>query len=356
MYKVLGVVEDKFLVSEDGGSKEIVSAEELVLGISYGQEFDGCEYGPKGLKVWFEGQEPYDVEVEVWKPVVYRRKYDGVLLTSDSYVVSNLGRVKSLERRDVIGRLVREKILSQTACARSGRNSAYRCVTLSFIDGGQRFLTHVLVCLAYLPNSNNLPVINHKDENPSNNSVYNLEWCTYAYNNTYGSRIERLVLTMSDSVRQYSYDGEFIGEFVTAVEAAKSCGSSAGLIRSCCYSRGRRSTGGFIWRYSSSDELFDLSKEDRAKAVSRKKPIYMNGIRQYSLSEDFIAEYASLKDAAKGSGATVSSICGCVRGWSKTSYGYLWRYIANDDLADRPENAKAIEEFRKKNGGAINGT
>lgn len=44
---------------------------------------------------------------------------------------------------------------------------------------------HRLVAMAYIPNPNNYPIINHKDLNPKNNNVDNLEWCTYSYNTHY---------------------------------------------------------------------------------------------------------------------------------------------------------------------------
>lgn len=59
----------------------------------------------------------------------------------------------------------------------------------------QSYYVHRLVAMAFLPNPNNLPCINHKNENKADNNVNNLEWCSYAYNNNYGTRSLRQTQT-----------------------------------------------------------------------------------------------------------------------------------------------------------------
>lgn len=52
----------------------------------------------------------------------------------------------------------------------------------------KKFRIHRLVCESFISNPNNHPIINHKDEDKTNNVVENLEWCDYSYNNTYNNK------------------------------------------------------------------------------------------------------------------------------------------------------------------------
>lgn len=105
---------------------------------------------------------------EKWKDI---KGYEGL------YQVSDLGRVRSLDREDRLGRFKLGKI---KAPCDNGRG--YLCVNLKKDSKQKNKSVHRLVAEAFLPNPDNLPEINHKDGNKANNQVSNLEWCTRSEN------------------------------------------------------------------------------------------------------------------------------------------------------------------------------
>ena len=125
----------------------------------------------------------YDLTKEIWKPVV---GYEGF------YEVSNLGRVRSVERT---ARFVSQKGQECTRRVRArqmhctvGKKSNRVSVMLSKCGVKKRVSVHRLVGMAFVPNPNpkEFTEINHIDENPQNNKADNLEWCNRRYNMTYG--------------------------------------------------------------------------------------------------------------------------------------------------------------------------
>lgn len=185
---------------------------------------------------------------EIWKDI---NRYEGL------YQVSNFGRMRSLGNGNSNNSKVRILKVSKNRCG-------YLCVCLCK-DGKQKtFKLHRLVAETFLPNPLNLPQVNHKDEDKTNNFVGtpendykdgNLEWCDNKYNSNYGTRNKRIsksqsgVLNTKKSkpVLQYSLDGTFIREYPSASECGRN-GFNQGLVSTCC--RGECSQAyGFIWKY-----------------------------------------------------------------------------------------------------------
>lgn len=176
-------------------------------------------------------------ENEIWKDIA---GYDGL------YQVSNLGRVKSVLRIVQNGnkqRRVDERIMIPVKT-----KGGYIRVTLKDHGRNKTKTIHRLVAEAFIPNKSNLPQINHKDEDKTNNKVENLEWCTAQYNSTYGTRISRLATKLSKPVIQYSMDGKIESEFPSVKIAAESLNVSSSSIYTCVL--GVHPTAyGYRWAY-----------------------------------------------------------------------------------------------------------
>lgn len=122
---------------------------------------------------------------EIWKPVV---GYEGL------YEVSNLGKIRNIK-------LNKYKSPTKTS-------NGYMRIGLNKNGDGKLFFVHRLVADAFLSNPDNLPCINHKDEDKTNNSVDNLEWCDWLYNNNYGTMKERMIQTKID---KGIYNQKYVG-------------------------------------------------------------------------------------------------------------------------------------------------
>lgn len=151
--------------------------------------------------------------MENWKDI---ENYEGL------YQISDKGRVRNSRS----GRILIQKI-------RKKNSNAYHLIVLSKDNVKKCHQVHRLVAKAFLPNPNNLPCVNHKDENGENNNVENLEWCTHKYNTNYGTCIKRFSEKNKKPILQIK-DGTVINEFTSAVEAFEKYGFNRPSISQCC--------------------------------------------------------------------------------------------------------------------------
>ena len=175
---------------------------------------------------------------EEWRDVV---GYEG------RYQVSSMGRVKSLERKDCLGRTIKERILKPSP-------TKYGYLVVSLYAGGKtkNVTVHRLVCEAFHENPDNKPQINHLNEDKTDNRACNLEWCTCKQNINHGSRNERaakgIAKALSKSLGQYTRDGDLVKVWPSTIEVQRQTGFSRGNISQVA--NGKLKTAyGFIWKY-----------------------------------------------------------------------------------------------------------
>ena len=164
---------------------------------------------------------------EIWKDVL---DYEGL------YQVSNFGRVKS-----------NWKILSP---ADNGNGYKHIVLTKNGIQTDK--LVHRLVAEAFLPNPDNLPCVNHKDENKSNNFIENLEWCSHKYNLYYGNALKKMTKQVRKKCGKKIYKCSLDGTPIMGYKSVRDAAYENNLkpTNICNALKGRTKTaGGFIWCY-----------------------------------------------------------------------------------------------------------
>jgi hypothetical protein len=184
------------------------------------------------------------MENEIWKDI---EGYEGI------YQVSNLGRVRSLDytvtKKDGTVQTYKGKVFSMTL-----NTTGYPYVSFRMGSSKRKSLTvHRLVAQAFIPNPNNLPEVNHRNEDKTDNRVENIEWCDRKYNMQYGTRNDR----QKEKIERHSVDqldkyGNLLNTYPSIKEAARIVGiRHPECITKCC-TGDRMTAGGYRWRYSKS--------------------------------------------------------------------------------------------------------
>ena len=141
------------------------------------------------------------------------------------YSISNYGRL----RNDITGNILKGGF----------DKNGYRQATICYNNKQYNRRICRLVAIAFLPNPDNLPMVNHKDENKQNDYVNNLEWCNATYNNNYGNRSQQTRKRVECIETGIEYDGLRVAE--------RECGIQHALISKAC--RFGVTAGGLHWRY-----------------------------------------------------------------------------------------------------------
>lgn len=166
--------------------------------------------------------------MEIYKEI---EGYEGI------YQVSNYGNVKSLGN----DKTRKEKVLKPQK-----HNYGYLMVSLNKQGKHKLHFVHRLVAEAFIDNPNNYEEVNHKDEDKTNNSVINLEWCTRLYNHNYGTINQRIAESRSKPVICLE-TGKI---YPSLKEVQRQLGFSQGNISNVC--NGKQQTAyGFHWKYVS---------------------------------------------------------------------------------------------------------
>ena len=174
------------------------------------------------------------LENEVWKDIPSLK---------GRYQASNMGRIKRIASGKI-----REHILKQF------RVGEYMSVGPSVNNVRVQRRVHRLVAMAFIPNPNNLPEVNHKNEDKTDNKVENLDYCDRAYNCNYGTRNKKIAEKLKNNHGNKSVIGinKITGltlEFDSAREAERVLGINNGNIIGCCKGK-KKSAGGFQWYYA----------------------------------------------------------------------------------------------------------
>ena len=178
-----------------------------------------------------------DLPNEIWKDI---KGYEGL------YQVSNYGRVKSFTRNTIRTHILKCNV----------KKNGYIYITL-YNNGYKYYRLHRLVAETFIPNPNNYPCINHKDENKQNNKIDNLEWCTWKYNANYGTRNQRVINKHIKKVCQYDLNENCIKIWDSLSSIGEELGYCISHISQCC--NGKRYTAHkYIWKYMEDDNGMEI--------------------------------------------------------------------------------------------------
>ena len=186
---------------------------------------------------------------------LYEITTKGVIYRKREIYINNLGNKCIRKRREIASR----------------NNHGRRVVTLCKNGKPKDHFVHRLVAETYIPKPNNYLMVNHKDENPMNNSLDNLEWCDNSYNQNYGTCPQRKAKSEPNRepvVKIISDKHIIIYERSRYAEKIVNVDHSA-IRRACADTTGNRYCKGFLWRFPTLIERvrFNSSKKRELEII-----------------------------------------------------------------------------------------
>lgn len=162
--------------------------------------------------------------------------------------------------------------------------------------------------------------------------------------------------SIKKKVLQFTLSGHFVREWDSIVEAEEAMAVAKPGIRSCCYGTYRQSCG-YMWRFRDDFDVIpdkidpvrpviqrpfpNLTPEQKEKAKKVHFEKYAQAVYQFKFDGSFVAEYPSIRDAAKAINGDAATVCNACRNTKvKSAYGYLWRY-----KKEIPYPEKGIEPY-----------
>lgn len=197
---------------------------------------DGCKYD-NGAECDQDGRFADHLLAE---GVVVPKKIEGY----EDYSIDEYGNVYSYKSRRYVSQQKHKDGYYYVALCKDGKRKV--------------FAVHRLVAIHFIANGDDLPQVNHRDENKENNEVSNLEWCSERYNTNYGTARERQARKVSRAVVCIE-TGQV---FLSLIEAGEMLTVSHRHISDCCKNT-RHTCGGYHWRYA--------SKEEAEKAIAERE-------------------------------------------------------------------------------------
>lgn len=170
--------------------------------------------------------------MEVYKDI---KGYEGL------YQISNLGNVKSLKTG-------KEKIMKPFL-----QRKGYYLIEIRKDNVSKTFAVHRLVAETFISNPDNLPQVNHINENKTDNRVENLEWCSVGYNNNYGTRNKRISEKKKKEVFQFDKNMILLRTWESIKLIQEELGFDNTCISRCC-NKQVKSSYGYIWRYKEEND------------------------------------------------------------------------------------------------------